>query len=213
MPKKKKTSVLPEKIETNQSPVVSPRPSRKKLFLVIVAALLAYLVWKNKSLFVVATINNMPISRIELDQIMVDQYGQQTLDNLITKKLVENEISKQNITVSDSEVDSKVKEVETTLPQGMSLEQALQMQGLSLTEFKNQLKLQIAVNKHFDSQVQISDQDIDNYIKENEALLTASDSASQREEARNSIKNSKISEMVNNWINDLRSQAKIVKYI
>lgn len=177
------------------------------------AALLAYLVWKNKSLFVVATINNMPISRIELDQIMVDQYGQQTLDNLITKKLVENEISKQNITVSDSEVDSKVKEVETTLPQGMSLEQALQMQGLSLTEFKNQLKLQIAVNKHFDSQVQISDQDIDNYIKENEALLTASDSASQREEARNSIKNSKISEMVNNWINDLRSQAKIVKYI
>lgn len=213
MPKKKKTSVLPEKIETNQSPVVSPRPSRKKLFLVIVAALLAYLVWKNKSLFVVATINNMPISRIELDQIMVEQYGQQTLDNLITKKLVENEISKQNITVSDSEVDSKVKEVETTLPQGMSLEQALQMQGLSLTEFKNQLKLQIAVNKHFDSQVQISDQDIDNYIKENEALLTASDSASQREEARNSIKNSKISEMVNNWINDLRSQAKIVKYI
>lgn len=213
--KKLATSTKTVKTPTQLDTVPQERPKKKSriIILLLVLAIVVGLAWRNKQYIVSAVVNGKPITRWELTNVLVQRYGEQTLDNLITKNLVETEISKQNIEVSQAQVDEKVSEIEKTVPTGMTLDQALKLQGTTLGEFRDQIKLQLAVSQLLEKQIQISDADIDAYLKENEQFLTATTAAAKREEAREALKNQRLSEEIEKWVNDLRSKAKISKYL
>lgn len=199
--------------ESQFEPLPQPPRRPRKLFLLLAAAALLLLLWRFKSAFIVALVNNRPITRWQLNQALVSRYGQQTLDNLITQTLVESEVSKLGIGVSQQELDAKTQEIESTLPQGMTLTQALELQGTTLADFSNQLRLQLAVNKHLENQVQIPDADIDKYLTENKSLLTATNPAQMRKEAEDSLRADKVRQLFDQWLTDLQAQAKIVKFL
>lgn len=111
-------------------------------------ALLLVLIWyRTDSWPVVALVNNYPISRFELNQLMYKRVGQEALENLIVDKLIIQELSVKRVTVSDDEVAKKIEEIKTQIGSQESFDQALAIQGMTQDQLKGQIKIQLALEK------------------------------------------------------------------
>ncbi|KKR84045.1 MAG: PpiC-type peptidyl-prolyl cis-trans isomerase [Candidatus Woesebacteria bacterium GW2011_GWB1_41_10] len=94
-------------------------------------ALLVVLFWyRTDSWPVVALVNNYPISRFELNQLMYKRVGQEALENLVVDKLIVQELAAKGVNVSDEEVNKKIEEIKTQIGSAESFEQALAIQGM-----------------------------------------------------------------------------------
>ena len=93
---------------------------------VIGILLLAGLLYAFRSLFVAAMVNGQPISRVSLVRELEKQNGKQALNSLVTKTLIYQEARKQNVSVSDDEINGEMKKIEDNLQQqGQRLDQHL----------------------------------------------------------------------------------------
>src|SRR3989344_8149890 len=100
------------------------------LILVIVGALL----YRNRSLFIVATVNGQPILRSELNKRLTDRFGSQTLEAMVGERLVTAAARKEGVQVSQDEIKAKITEVEQGLQGQMKLDDALALQGITRKE-------------------------------------------------------------------------------
>jgi foldase protein PrsA len=164
-------------------------------------------VWK-KNWFVAAIVNNRPITTIELYQKLNQRYGKDVLDSIIQEKLIGEEARKQKVTVSTDEVDKKLKEIEDQLGGKEALDYALASQGISLEQAKEQIKTQLIVEKILGKDIQVSDKDVEAFIKDNP---TAKDLS--KDKVKEQVRSQKISEKFQTWIEDLKKKAKISKFI
>jgi parvulin-like peptidyl-prolyl isomerase len=57
---------------------------------------------------VAATINGTPITIDELDEQCVARYGQEVIDAMVSRKLIEQDCQKQNVTVTDAEFNAEI---------------------------------------------------------------------------------------------------------
>ena len=58
------------------------------MIITLAVIVLAILLWKFKTLFVVAIVNGRPVTRYELEQKLMGRYGKQTLDEIVSERLV-----------------------------------------------------------------------------------------------------------------------------
>ena len=66
-----------------------------------------------KGIFVAATVNGSPISRLSVIKELEKQGGKQALEAIIDKKLIETELNKQKVTVTKEEVDAEIEKIKT----------------------------------------------------------------------------------------------------
>ncbi|MCR4330711.1 MAG: SurA N-terminal domain-containing protein, partial [Patescibacteria group bacterium] len=71
--------------------------NKKTAILVIVIGLTLALLFYGKGVFVAATVNGSPISRLSVVQQLEKEGGKNTLDSLITERLIESEVKKMGI--------------------------------------------------------------------------------------------------------------------
>ncbi|KKT75992.1 MAG: PpiC-type peptidyl-prolyl cis-trans isomerase [Microgenomates group bacterium GW2011_GWA2_44_7] len=204
----------PDRALDTISPVAPKGLSLKsKLAIVAVLALLiAFGLWK-KEWFVVAVVNGQPVTRWQLNQILVKQYGAQTLDNLINQQIAQQEVAKQGGSVTDKEVDDRINQISATVPQGMTLDQALQAQGLDKEEFKKQIKLQLSIDKILASKITVSEKEINDYIASNASQFKGVPSDTAKETAKKTLEQQKGSTEFSSWFNSLKQSAKVLKFI
>lgn len=94
------------------------------------------------------------------------------LDQLIERRLVEQASSKAGISVSEKEIDNAIEDVkrQNSLTQE-GLLRALANSSLTYSEYRNQLKEQIRqvkfINKKFRTKVDISEDDMEDYYRQN----------------------------------------------
>lgn len=128
-----------------------PKIDKRKLkvagVVVLVAAGLGLFWWKTNSWPIVAVVNGLPITRFEVNQQLYAQGGKQVLDSIVTQKLIAAELGKKKIKISDVDINVKLAEIQTQLGAEMTIEQALSLQGMSLSQFKDQLKFQMGLEK------------------------------------------------------------------
>lgn len=175
---------------------------------VIIILLLASLVVAKKNWFVVALVNNRPITSLELYQKLNQGYGKEVLDSLIEGKLINEEARKQKVTVSPDEVDKRLSDIEKQLGGKEALDFALKSRGVSLSQVKDQIKTQLFVEKMLGKDIQVSDKEVEDFIKNNP---TAKDLG--KDKIKEQIHSQKISEKFQSWFEDLKKKAKIVKFI
>ncbi len=193
---------------------IQPQPVKKRNFkkwLILGGIVLAVVGfwWKTNSWPVVAMVGLKPVTRWEVNKKLYDQSGKALVENMIVDRLVAGEIKKQKINITDEDVEKKVVEISSQLAASNSkLEDFLEMRGQTMTDFKQQLKVQMGVEKVLDGRVTISDEEIDTYIKENGALLTSTGEA-KRIEATSALKYSRYTDELAKWIEELKSKAKI----
>lgn len=210
------TSVYTQSHNEAGTALSSVQSSTKRSWRIAVPAVLilvAFLLWFNRGLFIAATVNGQPIYKWDFTHILEQRFGAQTLEGLVSEKLIMDAARKEGVAVSADDLSSKINEIVASVGQGVTLDELLSFQGLTKSDFENQVKLQLTVEKILGKGLVISDADVDNFIATNRAMLKSTDAAQLKSEARQAIVDRTISGKLQDWFTELRKNAVIEKYI
>ncbi|KAA0545422.1 foldase [Bacillus sp. BGMRC 2118] len=116
---------------------------------------------------VVAKVGSDSISKEELYDAMVMQYGADTLDKLISDRIIELEVKKEKVTATDEEVGDELQSLIESYGSEESFNEALATSGLSLSDAKKEIKTFLLTEKLLSERVTVSDEEIKTYFEEN----------------------------------------------
>lgn len=186
----------------------SPRNIILAIFLVLIV-----LGWKFKGYFIAATVNGQPVSRWELNEQLMNRFGQQTLDTIVNERLILGAARQKGILVTTNEINDRIKQIEEKLKGKSTLAEALAAQGMTEGMFRRQIEIQVSIEKLFASEATVSSQEIDDYISKNGALYKdATDQAAVKEEVKTLLSQQKLSEAFDSWFTDVKKNAKVLKF-
>lgn len=213
----------PETAEANSAPqaeksTVGPKAFRiHKTTLIIAVAIIALgaLLYFGRGLLVAAVVNGQPISRLEIVSEAEKASGKQVLDSAVRTVLVEQEARKQNITISDKELNDQIKDIEKNLSsQGQNIDQMLKLQGMTRADLQRIVRLDLLVTKMVGDSIKISEADVDKYIEENKEFLPKDKKeADLRKEAREQLKKSQLPQKAQDWFAQLEKKSNITKFV
>lgn len=185
----------------------------KKIFIIgIVIILLIALFFFKRGWFIAATVNGSPITTFEFLSQMNRQYHEQVLTQLINEKIIKSEIEKSGVSVSQSDIDKSISQIELSVGGAAALDGMLSQQGQTRAGLREQLKLQLALEKMYAKEASVPAEEISQYIEENESRLTATDSAGQTKEAEEALKQQKLQKIFSEKFQEFKNKAKVVIY-
>jgi hypothetical protein len=188
---------------------------RRNIVVLTIAIILILIILLARFIFVAALVNGWPVSRIKILQGLEKQYGQEVLDNLISRNLVYQEARNLKISISQTEIDDEIKAIEDILlKQNVTLEQALISQGLTQKDLEDQIKFQKTVEAILTSKINISDEEIKDYFAQNKDYF---DKGATLETVKDQIEEQlfqdKLTTEYQTWISDLKVKAKIRYFV
>ncbi len=190
---------------------------RTYILIALILVLLGILAYYYKGLFVAATVNGQPISRVAVVTQLERQGGKGALDTMIVRTLILQEAKKRNVWVSDQDVNAQIKKIEDNMAkQGQKFDDALAIQGYTRNSFRDEYRIQMLVEKLLSKDIQVSDKEVNDYMEKNKDSLPQNQPPDQlKASVRQQLKQQKMNQKAQSWIQDLRSKAKIdyfVKY-
>jgi hypothetical protein len=178
---------------------------------IIIAGALAFYC---RGFFIAATVDGSPISRLSVINEAEKQSGKTILDNLILKKIVENEVARKHIVVTNAEVAAEIAKIEETVKaQGGTLDQALQSQGITRAELTEQITLQKKVEKLLPSAPTVSDAEIQEYIVNNKITIPAGKEAEYTAEVKAQMEKQKLNDAITALLTTLKEKASIQYFV
>lgn len=141
--------------------------SKKYIALVFVLLLSLSLAACSEKSATVATIGDEEISQDELNDVLVEKYGAETLNQLISERIVKKETDKADIEVTDEEVEAEYQNMANQYNGVEGLQAAIAQANLTEEDLKEDIKSNIALEKLLKPQVEASDEEIAAYYEEN----------------------------------------------
>ena len=188
--------------------------SIKTAIIIVVIIALGVLVYVYKGLFIAATVNGSPISRLAIIQELEKASGKDLLDSLIIEKLVQNEANAKKIIVSNDEINGEIKKIEDQIvAQGATLDAALAAQRMSMEDLKKQIIFQMEVEKLVADKINVTDEEVAQYIKDNAISIPEGQEATTTAQIKDELRNQKLSTEGKALIATLKSQAKIRYFV
>jgi len=189
--------------------------SKKTLIITLAVLVILTFLYLSKSLFIVALVNGRPITRWTLDRDLEKAAGSQILNTKIAEMLVLQEGRNQKITVSDEEINQEAKKLDDQFKaQGQSLDSVLVLQNQSKKEFLRQIKIQLLVEKILGKEIEVTEEEIADYFKENQELLAEGATlASEKENIRQTLFNDKLTAKIQPWLQELQDKANILYFV
>jgi len=187
----------------------------KKSFIFGIATVVILLIlYIFKSLFVAAIVNGQPISRISIVKNLEKRGGQAALDTLINEALIFQEAKRENVSVTDEEVEEVISKIEAGLENQGGLDQALVLEGMTREELVKQIQMQKLVEKMLTNRIIVTEADVSEYINTNSEILPEGASAEEiNETVKNQLQQQKLSSEIQIWLADLRQKAKINYFV
>lgn len=187
---------------------------RKPAMIAAAGLVLLGAAYQYKGVFVSAVVNGTPISRLSVVRELEKQAGSQALDRLITKKLVDAEVARKKIVVSPADMDAEVKKIEDSVTkQGGTLKEALDQQGMTEEDLREQLLLQKKLEKLLGDRIDVTDDEVARYMAQGDGLAPSGISnADFRDQIREQLKEQKFNEEVGKWIAAAKAKASIRYY-
>ena len=176
--------------------------------LVLIIVVLGTILWFNKGLIVAGNVNGQIVTTPQFYNKLVKADGTAVFDSLVQEILIKQEASKKRIKATKEDIDKKVAEIEKGLGGKENLDVALTQNNTTMEQLRDQLEIQILVEKILADQIKIADSEITKYIADNKA--TNPDIT--RDQAQQQVKNQKLSDKFTTWYNDLKAKAKIYKF-
>jgi SurA-like protein len=185
--------------------------SVRQMTIATVILLLAALLYFARGFFFVALVNGQPISRFKLVKQLEKDMGKSYLDNMVTEALIKQEAMKQNIKIEDSEIDVEIVKFEEQFSaQGQTLEAMLELQGMTIEELKDRVRIQKMVEKILVEKSVVTEEDVDQYIEANKEFLPEStDEAQIRADVRLQLSQEKMGMAFNEWYEEAKESARI----
>ena len=139
--------------------------------LVLVTALISANIWRAESV-AVAVVNGEKVTQAELYDEMFPKSGEEALNGIITQKLVNQEAKAANISVSDADVNERLKRmIEQDFESEENFNQLLQMYNLTRTDIEGQLETQLLAEKMLWAKLGLGDNDLKQYYDEHQELF------------------------------------------
>lgn len=175
-------------------------------FVVILAAL-----YFGRTYLLAASVNGEVITRISVIGELEKRYGKASLESLVTEVLIAQEAKKNNITVSNEDVDNEMKKIEESVKaQGQDLDTLLTLQGLSREDLVKQIKNQKIIEKVLASKVEPTDQEVDEYITKNKDSFPKDQKPEDiKASVKEQLRQQKLSTEFQTWIDSVKKDAKI----
>jgi len=184
----------------------------KTAVIIAIIIILAALVYYYKGLFIAATINGSPITRLAVIEELEKASGKQALDSLITKKLINDEAIKKGISVASEEVDAEIKNIEDQVKaQGQTLEQVLTAQNMKLEDLKQQISTRKILEKILADKLQVTEDEITKFIKDNNVTIPEGQEITYKNQIIAQLKQQKLNTEAELLITSLKSQS-VIKY-
>lgn len=204
-------------MENNSNYISLKLKKPKPLVVAIIAAvvLLAAGLFFARGLFVAATVNGSPISRLAVIGELEKQSGKQALDAMINKRLVENELNKQKVTLAPEEIEAEIKKLEAEVAgQGSTLEQALAAQGMTVEDLREQITIQKKLEKLLGDKVSVSPDEVEAYIKDAKATPPAGTKMEEfKAQINEQLREQKLQQEAQKWVAELTANAKVKYYV
>lgn len=189
----------------------------KLAVIVALVVILGAVLYSSRGFFVAATVNGSPISRLSVVSVLEKSAGKKTLDAIITKKLIADAVQKEGASVSATEVDAEIKNIEgqVSAAGNGTLTELLAQQGMTMTDLREQIMVQKQLEKLLGDKIAVTEKEVDEYIATNKYSIPQEQLAAARVEISDQLKQQKLSAEGQKYVATLRADAKInyfVKY-
>lgn len=144
--------------------------------IIIAAIIVVAMITSSAKNETVATVAGEKITKVDLYNALVKDYGPATVDTLIADKIVELEAAKQNISVSDQEIQKELNTLYAQYGGEAALKEQLKSSGSSIEAVQADIVKYIETKKLIEPTVKITDQEIQAYFEQNK------DSFAQKEQ-------------------------------
>lgn len=188
--------------------------SPKSAIIIGCVVVLLAIIFAFKSLFIVAIVNGSPISRFSVINELETKSGKAALENLVLEKIVNMEANKKGINISEEEINKEIISVEEEVrAQGGTLEQALASQNMTVEVLRGQIVLQKKVEGLLGDKLNVTEAEIETYIKDNEVQIPAGQDVKIREQVQQQLRQQKLSSEAGPFIESLKAMSSIRYFI
>lgn len=142
--------------------------------IIAISAVLIALAGSNDST-AVARVGNEEITKAQLYDKLVEYYGADTLDSMIVEKITELEAKKNNITVTDAEIQAEIDKMAESYGGREIFEQQLALAGMSAQEMNENIVSYLQMIKLLEPRIKVSDEEISAYYEENKEMFAKSE--------------------------------------
>src|SRR3989344_2630629 len=165
--------------------------SRKTAISIAIIIIIGVLAYVYKGIFIAATVDGSPIMRLAVIQKLEKTSGKNLLDSLINEKVIENQVA----------------------TQGNTLDAALAEAGMSMDDLKKQIIFQKEIEKLLADKINVTDEEVRQYIEDNKIPIPQGQEATIADQIKNEIRNQKLNTEVQALIANLKSKAKIQRFV
>lgn len=134
---------------------------------VLIVAAIAVFIFLSTRGEVVAKVGSESLTKDDLYTFFVEQNGEAALDTLITKNLINQEVEKENITVSSEDIDAELQELIDSYGGEETFEQQLTASGLTQEDVKEDIEVNLQIEKLLEPQIEITEEEMQTYFDEN----------------------------------------------
>jgi foldase protein PrsA len=117
---------------------------------------------------IVATINDIPITREEFYERMEKEIGEQVMNQLIAEALV---LSAKGVTVSDEAVNAEIELIKANYPSQEIFEEIMAQYGLTMESLAREVRINLILAQLASADVTVTDAEIKAYFESNKATL------------------------------------------
>jgi foldase protein PrsA len=187
-------------------------PNKVKLLVFLAVLVILYLL---RSSFIVAIVNNVPITRFSFNKKLEEAVGKDTLENLIAEKLIFQELKKQGVVVSDVEIQKEISDITALIEQqGSTLEDALALQGMTIQDLEENIGIQKAIEKILEDKIQVTDEEVQEYFATN-AELFGEDAVFEdvKEDIKQQLTNQELNTEYGKWLEKIKAESSIIYFV
>lgn len=152
----------------------------KSIVIVGMIIILAFSVVGCSQEVVVARVNDEKITKDEFYDQLVTQNGEQVLNSLIAEKIMELEVEKLNIEITDAEMDAELAEMQDYYGGEEEFNTFLTYVGYSLDDIKNNIETSIKYEKILEPYIEITEKEMKEYFETNKALFNQTEQVKAR---------------------------------
>lgn len=198
-----------DKVRNGLTTLLNSFQFNKRTYFIIILLGLLLLAFYKKDWLVAATVNGAPISNFEVLGRLNQQYRSQVLNQMVNERIITDEAKKNNVTVSNEEVDNKISQLEANVGGTEALDGLLVQQGQTRSSLRDQLRIQIMIEKLYAQDATSSAEEINAFMEENKDQLQATTSAEQVKEAEEILTQQKLAKVFNQKFQELKEKAQV----
>ncbi|OAS87078.1 MULTISPECIES: peptidylprolyl isomerase [Metabacillus] len=116
---------------------------------------------------VVAKVGKQSITKDNLYTFFVEQNGEAALETLITKNVIEQEVEKEKVSVSEKDIDAELQGLIESYGGEETFNQQLATSGLTMEDVEEDVKTNLQIEKLLESRIKITDEEMKTYFDEN----------------------------------------------